>query len=154
MLKFATKRLIQLIPVLIGVSVLVFFGMHLVPGDVAQLMLGERATELDLQRLRHQLGMDKPVYIQYLFFIRGAVQGDFGQSLRTRRPVSWEIAQALPITIELSLLSLLLAVTVGFIVGVLAANRLSLHTAQQSLHGSPRESGELHRRHAVCRGRS
>ena len=123
MLKYIARRLGQLIPVLLGVSVLVFFGMHLVPGDVAQLLLGDKGTAADLQRLRHQLGLDQPVYVQYVRFLLGAVRGDLGASLRTRQSAIWEIGQALPVTIELSLAALLFAVAFGLAIGVAAARR-------------------------------
>jgi peptide/nickel transport system permease protein len=123
MWKYVGRRLIQLLPVLFGVSVLVFFGMHLIPGDVAQLLLGEKGTEADLERLRHQLGLDRPVYVQYLWFVADALRGDFGVSLRTRQPVIWEIRQALPVTIELSLAALVFAVLVGLAIGVVTARR-------------------------------
>ena len=123
MLKYIAHRLGQLIPVLLGVSVLVFFGMHLIPGDVAQLLLGDKETAADLQRLRHQLGLDQPVYVQYVRFLFGAVRGDFGVSLRTRQSAIWEIGQALPVTIELSLAALLFAVAFGLAIGVAAARR-------------------------------
>jgi len=121
MLNFLRRRLVQLLPVLLGVSILVFFGMHLIPGDVAQLLLGDKGTEADLARLRHQLGLDRPVYIQYLRFVAGALHGDFGVSIRTRQPVVWEIAQALPVTVQLSLAALAFALLVGLLIGVLAA---------------------------------
>lgn len=123
MLKYIAHRLGQLIPVLLGVSVLVFFGMHLIPGDVAQLLLGDKGTAADLQRLRHQLGLDQPVYVQYVRFLFGAVRGDFGVSLRTRQSAIWEIGQALPVTIELSSAALLFAVAFGLAIGVAAARR-------------------------------
>ena len=123
MLKYIAHRLGQLIPVLLGVSVLVFFGMHLVPGDVAQLLLGDKGTAADLQRVRHQLGLDQPVYVQYLRFLFGAVRADFGVSLRTRQSAIWEIGQALPVTIELSSAALLFAVVFGLAIGVAAARR-------------------------------
>ncbi len=121
MLSFLRRRLVQLVPVLLGVSILVFFGMHLIPGDVAQLLLGDKGTEADLQRLRHQLGLDRPVYVQYLRFLAGALRGDFGVSIRTRQPVVWEIGQALPVTVQLSLAALAFALLVGLLIGVLAA---------------------------------
>ncbi len=123
MLKYIARRLGHLIPVLLGVSVLVFFGMHLVPGDVAQLLLGDKGTAADLQRLRHQLGLDQPIYVQYMRFLFGAVRGDFGVSLRTRQSAIWEIGQALPVTIELSLAALVFAVAFGLAIGVAAARR-------------------------------
>ncbi len=120
---YVGRRLVQLLPVLFGVSVLVFFGMHLVPGDVALLLLGDKGSEAELERLRHQLGLDQPVYVQYLRFLVDALRGDFGVSIRTRQPVIWEIRQALPITIELSLAALLFAVVVGVVIGVVTARR-------------------------------
>jgi peptide/nickel transport system permease protein len=121
MLKYVARRLVQLIPVLLGVSVLVFFGMHLIPGDVAELLLGDKGTAADLARLRHQLGLDQPVYVQYARFLVGAVHGDFGASLRTRQPAIWEIGQALPVTIQLSVAALLFAIVFGLGIGVFAA---------------------------------
>ena len=123
MWKYIARRLVQVFPVLLGVSLVVFLGMHLIPGDVAQLLLGERGTDQELQRLRHELGLDQPIYIQYLRFLAGAVHGDFGDSIRTRQPVIWEIGQALPVTIELSLAALAFAVVVGLLIGVVAARR-------------------------------
>lgn len=120
---YVGRRLVQLFPVLFGVSVLVFFGMHLIPGDVALLLLGDKGSEAELERLRHQLGLDQPVYIQYVWFLIDALRGDFGVSIRTRQPVIWEIRQALPITIELSLAALLFAVVVGVVIGVVTARR-------------------------------
>src|SRR2546426_1293956 len=121
MLKFLRRRLLQLAPVLLGVSILVFFGMHLIPGDVAQLLLGDKGTDAALQRIRHQLGLARPVYIQYVRFLGGILHGDFGVSIRTRQPVIWEIGQALPVTVQLSLAALVFAVVFGLLIGVLAA---------------------------------
>jgi len=123
MLKYIAGRLGQLVPVLVGISLLVFFGMHLVPGDVAQLLLGDKGTDADLQRLRHQLGLDQPVYVQYARFLAGALHGDFGVSLRTRQSAMWEIGQGLPVTIELSLAALVFAIVFGLAIGVVAARR-------------------------------
>ena len=123
MWKYIAHRVVQLVPVLFGVSLLVFFGMHLIPGDVAQLLLGDKGSEADLQRIRHQLGLDQPVYVQYARFLAGAVRGDFGDSIRTRQPVIWEIGQAIPVTIELSLAALAFAVVVGLGIGIFTARR-------------------------------
>ncbi len=123
MWKYVARRLLQALPVLLGVSLLVFLGMHLIPGDVAQLLLGEKGTAEQLQRLRHQLGLDQPIYVQYLRFLAGALRGDFGDSIRTRQPVIWEIGQALPVTIELSLAALAFSVVAGLLIGVVTARR-------------------------------
>src|SRR3989475_2750733 len=95
--------------------------MHLIPGDVAQLLLGDKGTDADLQRTRPKLGLDRPVYIQYVRFLGGILHGDFGVSIRTRQPVIWEIGQALPVTVQLSLAALAFAVVFGLLIGVLAA---------------------------------
>ncbi len=123
MWKYVARRLLQILPVLLGVSLLVFVAMHLIPGDVAQLLLGEKGSEQELQRLRHQLGLDQPIYVQYLRFLAGVVQGDFGNSIRTRQPVLWEIGQALPVTIELSLAALAFAILFGLLIGIATARR-------------------------------
>ena len=123
MWKYVARRLLQILPVLLGVSLLVFVAMHLIPGDVAQLLLGEKGSEQELQRLRHQLGLDQPIYVQYLRFLAGVVQGDLGDSIRTRQPVIWEIGQALPVTIELSLAALMFAILLGLLIGIVTARR-------------------------------
>ena len=123
MWKYVARRLLQILPVLLGVSLLVFVAMHLIPGDVAQLLLGEKGSEQELQRLRHQLGLDQPIYVQYLRFLAGVVQGDLGDSIRTRQPVIWEIGQALPVTIELSLAALTFAILLGLLIGIVTARR-------------------------------
>jgi len=123
MIKYALRRILQMIPVLIGVSLLVFFGMHVIPGDVAQLLLGDKSTPDSLARLRQQLGLDQPVYVQYIKFLFEAAKGDFGLSLRTRQPAWTEVWQALPMTVELSSFALFISVAVGIPVGVIAATR-------------------------------
>ena len=123
MLRYTVNRLVQLIPVILGISAVVFFGMHVIPGDVAQLILGEKGTAADLARLRQQLGLDKPVYIQYVIFLKDATQGDFGRSLRTQQPALSEIRTALPITLQLSLCALLIASLIGIPAGILAARK-------------------------------
>jgi peptide/nickel transport system permease protein len=113
----------QLVFVLLGVSVVVFLTMHVLPGDVATLLLGERASVEQLERLRHQLGVDQPIYVQYFRFLMDALRGDFGTSLRTNHPVFDDIWNAFPVTIQLSLAALTFAVAVGVPLGALAAIR-------------------------------
>jgi peptide/nickel transport system permease protein len=121
--RYLARRILQMVPVLLGVSVFVFVGMHIIPGDVATMLLGDKATPQDLERLQRELGLDQPIYVQYYRWISKAVQGDFGISLRTRQPVWREVWWALPMTIELSVVSLLISVLVGLPIGVLAAIR-------------------------------
>jgi peptide/nickel transport system permease protein len=123
MTRYAISRLGQLVLVLIGVSLVVFFTMHVLPGDVATLLLGERATAAQLAQLRHQLGLDQPVWMQYLDFAAQAVRGDFGTSLRSNHPALSDVWTAFPVTLQLALTSLTLAVLLGVPLGVLAGTR-------------------------------
>ena len=120
---YVASRLIQLVFVLLGVSIVVFITMHLLPGDVAQLLLGEHATNEQLQRLREQLGLDRPVWVQYARFMREALQGDLGASIQTNHPALSDVATAFPVTLQLALASLLLASLCGVPIGVLSGVR-------------------------------
>ena len=121
MLRYVLRRILFLIPVLIGVSILIFSIIHLAPGDPAETMLGPSATAQDLAELRFQLGLDKPLTVQYLSFMSRAVQGDFGRSIRTNNSVLEEILDRFKPTLELALLSMLLAVAMGIPLGIMAA---------------------------------
>ncbi len=92
MLTFLIRRFSQLIPVIFGVSVIVFLMIHLIPGDPAQLIAGPDATPADVEVVRTSLGLDRPLPVQYLSFVGHALQGDFGKSFRTNRPVFEEIS--------------------------------------------------------------
>jgi len=122
-LGYISQRLLQLGFVLLGVSVVVFVTMHLLPGDVAQLLLGDHATAASLARLRAQLGLDQPVWVQYLRFLEGALRGDLGTSLQTNHPALDDVLTAFPVTLQLTLASLVLATLVGVPLGVLTAVR-------------------------------
>ena len=123
MSKYIIRRVLQMVPVLIGVSVFVFVGMHIVPGDVATLLLADKATPEALARLQHELGLDQPIHVQYFRWVSRVAKGNFGISLRTRQPAWREVWWALPMTVELSLFSLVLSVLGGIPVGTLAALR-------------------------------
>lgn len=123
MSRFVLARVGQLVLVLVGVSIIVFFTMHVLPGDVATLLLGERATLAQLESLRHQLGLDQPVAVQYLDFMLQLAHGDFGISLRSNHPAISDVLLAFPVTLQLAVAALLLATAVGVPVGVLAATR-------------------------------
>jgi peptide/nickel transport system permease protein len=110
-------------PVLLGVSMLVFFGMHVIPGDVATLLLGDKASPEALVRLQKELGLDQPLHIQYYRWITQVVQGEFGISFRTRQPAWREVMWALPMTLELAISAMVVAVSIGLPVGVMAALR-------------------------------
>src|ERR1700761_5878040 len=109
MTRYVIGRLGQLVLVLVGVSVVVFFTMHVLPGDVATLLLGERATAAQLESLRHQLGLDQPVFVQYVDFALEAVHGDLGLSLRSNHTALADVWTAFPVTLQLALAALLLA---------------------------------------------
>jgi peptide/nickel transport system permease protein len=111
--------------VLFGVSVIVFFTMHVLPGDVATLLLGERATLAQLASLRHQLGLDQPIFIQYFYFLLQVLQGDFGMSLRSNHAALADVLVAFPVTLQLALAALALAVVIGVPVGIIAGTRPS-----------------------------
>ncbi|WP_349357510.1 ABC transporter permease [Stappia sp.] len=118
------ERLVHLVPVLLGVSLIVFMMMALTPGDPVEIMIGDQNVSAeDEAALRSDLGLDKPIAQRFLIFVGNAVQGDFGLSFYHRRPVSEVIAERLPATIELSLVALIIALVTAIPLGVLAAIR-------------------------------
>ena len=123
MLQYVVRRLISLVFILFGVSVLVFLLVHLAPGDPVRIMLGEEATQADIDRLNRIYGFDQPLPVQYLRWIGNALQGDLGLSIRSQLPVSTLIFERMPATIELALWSLVIAIGVGIPLGVLSAVR-------------------------------
>jgi len=120
-LRFILRRMLFLLFILFGVSILVFLSVRLIPGDPAQVMLGERATPEALERLRDMLGLNKPLYVQYLIYMGNIIKGDFGTSIITNNSVMSEIARKFPATIELALSSMIIATVVGVCSGILAA---------------------------------
>ncbi|MEB2287372.1 MAG: ABC transporter permease [Anaerolineae bacterium] len=121
MTKYLARRLIESIPVIIGVSVLVFMLLHLIPGDPATTILGERATPENVEALRERLGLNKPLYEQYFIWAGNMLQGDLGYTVRGNIPVANEISSRFPATIELALAALIVAVIVGVPIGILSA---------------------------------
>lgn len=121
--QFVLRRIVMLIPVLFGVSLIVFSIMQLTPGDPALLALGEFAPPEQLERLREQLGLNDPPHIQYIRWVTRAVQLDLGESIRSKRPVVEEIAARLPATGELALYAVTLAALIGIPVGVISATK-------------------------------
>ncbi|HVK92627.1 MAG TPA: ABC transporter permease subunit [Mycoplana sp.] len=122
MLRFIFGRLAVLIPTFIGVSIIAFSFIRLLPGDPVMLMSGERVMSPERHaELMNQLGLDRPLYIQYLDYLGGLVTGDFGSSIVTKRPVLDDFLQLFPATLELSLCAIILAVCLGIPAGVLAA---------------------------------
>jgi len=118
---YIAKRLLMLLPVLLGISVTVFLIIHLIPGNPAQLMLGERATPEALAALEKQLGLDQPLHVQFFRFLGRVLTGDLGRSIRSNKPVISELAERFPATIELSFFSMFVAVVVGVSAGIISA---------------------------------
>ncbi|GLO67756.1 ABC transporter permease [Oceanobacillus kimchii] len=123
MFKFIIRRLLQTIPVLIGVSILVFSMMHLIPGDPAQILAGESAPKEQVENIRERLGLNEPIPMQYFSYVTDAVQGDLGNSMRSGRPVAEEIGARFWVTVEFSIYATILGVFLGLIAGIVSATR-------------------------------
>jgi peptide/nickel transport system permease protein len=121
MLRFIGKRLFQGVFVLIGISLLIFVIARVVPGDPARLSLGPRAPQFAVDELRKEMHLDKSLPVQYYYWFKGVLKGDFGKSINTKRPVSTDIKAFLPATLELALLSGTLLVIISIVLGLLAA---------------------------------
>lgn len=118
---YLLRRLLHIIPALVGLSILIFVLSRVVPGDPARLALGPDATAEQVEQLRREMGLDRPLVEQYLRYVGGLFRGDFGFSLRTRRNVAQDIREFLPATVELTTVAMVIAVGVGMPLGVLAA---------------------------------
>jgi peptide/nickel transport system permease protein len=123
MLAYIIRRLMIMIPTLLGVSIIVFLMLHLTPGDPAELLMGERASEEALQEIREHLGLNKPLYVQYGIFLKQLMQGDLGETIWTRQKVWIEVKQRFPATIELSLVALFISCIMGMVLGIVSANK-------------------------------
>ena len=123
MTKFIIRRLLQMIPVLLGVSILVFSLMLLIPGDPARVMAGEGASDQTVENLREKLGLNDPAYVQYGRYLSSALQGDLGNSVRSGRPVVDEIKIRFWTTVEVAVYATILAVFLGLIAGIISAVR-------------------------------
>lgn len=126
------RRMVGIIPVLFGVSIAAFLLVHLAPGDPVSLLLPETATQEDIQRVKSEWGLDRPLHIQYVEFMKRALRGDLGKSFKFNESVVTLIMERLPATIELALISFLIALLIAIPTGVFSASR------QNSLmdHGS------------------
>ncbi|HET6370362.1 MAG TPA: ABC transporter permease, partial [Nitrospiria bacterium] len=123
MRRFLLRRLVLLLPVLLGVITLVFFLIHLIPGDPVDLMLGESASSADRAALRADLRLDRPLPIQYAHFLLGVARGDWGTSIQTRRPVLAMIRERYPATLQLAVAAMLFAFLLALPLGLIAAQR-------------------------------
>jgi len=122
-LRFVSKRVVLLVPVLLGLSILVFIWIRALPGTPAESLLGERADEQSIAQIRDQLGLDDPLYVQYWRYVRTISSGDLGTSIASRRLITDELRERFPATIELSLMAGFFAILIGIPLGFLAAKR-------------------------------
>jgi len=125
LLRVLVVRILHLIPVLLGVSLIVFSFIHLTPGDPIEMMMGEAGgvTEEEIDALRHQFGLDRPLPFQYVRFVVNAARGDLGISITDQRPVAEVIRERIPATVELTFCSLLIALIVAIPIGIISAWR-------------------------------
>ncbi|CAH1691904.1 Dipeptide transport system permease protein DppB [Hyphomicrobiales bacterium] len=121
MKSYLLDKILQLAFVLVGISLIVFVAMRLVPGDVAQLLAGEQATPADIERIRTQLGLNEPIWVQYYRFATSAVVGDFAPSIRSGKPALQDVLHAFPVTLQLALCALIVTICIGIPLGILAS---------------------------------
>lgn len=122
MTRYAAQRLLIAIPTMLAITVLVFSMLQLVPGDPAEIFLGEHQSSPELlAQVRHDMGLDRPLYVQYFSYLWGILRGDLGLSLYTNQPVLQHIIDALPYTLELAMSSLLISTVLGIVLGVVSA---------------------------------
>ena len=121
MFTLIVKRLVQLVPTLFFVSILIFSLQHLLPGDPAQVLAGEEANPEVVAQIRARYHLDRPLPVQYAYWIGGVLSGDLGESMRLRLPVGELIVQKLPVTLQLAFMAMLIALLVGIPAGVISA---------------------------------
>ncbi|GAX91725.1 ABC transporter permease [Effusibacillus lacus] len=121
--RYILNRMVTMIPILFGISVLVFTIMHMVPGDPASIMLGTNATPEAIAAMRQSMGLDKPVVTQYLNWISGLLQGNFGESVRTGEAILPEILDRFSVTLQLSIFAAIIGWTIAVPVGIVSAVR-------------------------------
>jgi peptide/nickel transport system permease protein len=136
MLRYVVRRLLLLVPILLGVSILIFFWIRALPGDPASSLLGERATPELVQQYKERYGLDRPLPVQYWEYLRLTASGDLGTSSVSRRPITDEIGDRFPATIELAAAAMIFAVGIGVPLGFLAAKRYGGIFDNLSLVGS------------------
>jgi len=119
--RYILRRLVQMIPVLIGVTIIVFLMVHLIPGDPASAMLGDQATDVSVARVHKELGLDKPLYEQYFYFMRNLAELKLGDSIKFRVPVSSIIFERLQVSLLLVAITILLTIIISMPLGILAA---------------------------------
>jgi peptide/nickel transport system permease protein len=123
MTSYIIRRLLSLIPTLFGVSIIVFLFLRMIPGDPALALAGEHATDANLERIREEFGLNKPLPEQYLTYVGKVLRGDLGRSILSRRPIADEIRVRFPATLELSMCALIVALVVGLPAGIISATK-------------------------------
>src|SRR6266702_2879587 len=123
MLRYVVRRLLLLVPILLGVSILIFFWIRALPGNPATALLGERATPALVKEYKQRYGLDKPVPVQYWDYLKTTLKGELGTSISSRRAVTYEIKHRFPATVELALAAMLFAIVLGIPFGYFAAKR-------------------------------
>ncbi len=136
MIRFILKRLSMLLPTLFGVVTLVFFMIALAPGDPARVMLGERASKEKIEKLRADLGLDKPLTQQYALYLKRVVHLDFGKSIKSGQRVMDEIKERFPATVELAICAMIFASVLGIWIGVLSATKKNTWIDYTSMVGA------------------
>jgi peptide/nickel transport system permease protein len=136
MFRFIVRRLLQLIPTLFGLSLLLFVWLHRLPGGPETAILGERGTPELRARIRRDMGLDQPIWVQYGRFMKRLLSGDLGTSVSTKRPVTTEFLERFPGTIELTMVALTVAIAVGIPLGYLAARRRATWLDNVAVGGS------------------
>jgi peptide/nickel transport system permease protein len=132
-LRFVVRRLLLLVPILLGLSILVFLWIRALPAGPAESLLGERATPETIRQIEEQYGLNEPIHVQYLKYVRTLASGDLGTTIRTRRPVTDELKERFPATIELTIAALLFATLLGIPLGFVAAKRYGTWVDHSSL---------------------
>jgi len=133
---YLIRRILLMIPVVLGVTVVVFLIIHLAPGDPVLLLVGERAPQEVYDRVKHAWGLDRPLLTQYLTFLGNILRGNFGMSIQMRRPVAELLARAIPVTLELGFSAMALAVVMGVVAGVISAVRSGSVADQATMVGA------------------
>jgi peptide/nickel transport system permease protein len=120
---YIVKRLLQIIPVILGVSLIAFALIHLAPGDPVRTMLGQHATQQEIDEINAKYGLDQPLYVQYFVWLGDILQGDLGRSILTHEQVTTEISARFPNTVELSIAAMIFAIIIGIVAGIISATK-------------------------------
>ncbi len=120
---YIIKRLLQIIPVILGVTLIAFALIHLAPGDPVRTMLGQHATQMEIDDIRAKYGLDQPLYVQYFIWLSDVLQGDLGRSILSHEQVTTEIGSRFPNTIELAIAAMLFAILIGVVAGIISATK-------------------------------